>query len=261
MTAPKQPKMKPSERRKARQAENEKEHEARHAVLKGKTPGQRRYINGLRDYGTIIVTGPAGTGKTYCAGTYGAQLYLAGQIKQFILVRPAVEAGEEKHGFLPGDIFKKLAPWAEPLLAVLRKRLGTVKVASMIASGEIRVEPFTYMRGLSWDDAFVILDEAQNTTIPQMKLFTTRIGERCKVIIDGDVKQSDLENRDIYNGLSAVTEIALDRRMEDTILITLTNEDIVRGPVCARWVAAWDDFEATDTLMARVEAETGGFTP
>lgn len=241
-----------SERRNAIQAEKHEEHVEKHSPVQGKTTGQRRYLAALKANGTVVVVGPAGSGKTFIAASYASQMLVAGQIKQIKLVRPAVEAGEEKHGFLPGDINKKLAPWAEPVLAVLRKRLGEARVNAMILSGDIKVEPFTYMRGLSWDDAFVILDEAQNTTVPQMKLFTTRIGERCKVVIDGDVKQSDLHNRDIESGLSALTDIMADRIMEDTALVRLSNDDIVRSDTCKRWVDAWDAYEEVDTNESRI---------
>lgn len=253
MTTPKQPRKTPKQKRVERQEAKAEEHTQNHSPVQGKTPGQRRYLAALKSTGTVVVIGPAGTGKTFIAASLAAQMLIAGQIKQIKLVRPAVEAGEEKHGFLPGDINKKLAPWAEPVLAVLRKRLGDAKVTAMILSGDIKVEPFTYMRGLSWDDAFVILDEAQNTTVPQMELFTTRIGERCKVVIDGDVKQSDLENCGVESGLTALIDIMADRRMEDTVLIRLGVGDIVRGPVCKRWVEAWEDYKEVDTNADRIE--------
>lgn len=252
MSAPRHPastpKKKPSEKRRERQAETEAEFQRTQSPVKGKTPGQRAYLAAIMSAIMTIVVGPAGTGKSYIAACVAAQMLLAGQIKRIVLARPAVEAGEEKHGFLPGDINKKMAPWARPIVDILRKRLGDNRVNAMILSGDLAVEPFTYMRGLTFDDAFIILDEAQNITVPQAKLFTTRIGERTKIVIDGDIShgQNDLEAKGIRSGLRALVEIA--NGMPDVSVVTLTNDDCVRSAMTKQWVEAWDRFEAAPAV-------------
>jgi len=228
-----------AEKRRARQETQAETFQTTQAPVKPKTPGQERYLASLKTNTMTIALGPAGTGKTFLAASLAAQMFKAGQIKQIILVRPAVEAGGEKHGFLPGNIDQKLAPWAEPIVAVLRKRLGDAAIKAMIGAKTLRVEPFTYMRGLTFEDAFVILDEAQNTTVEQMKLFTTRIGENTKVVIDGDIEQTDLE---LCNGLQAVIAIANAARMEDVAVVRLTERDIVRSALTARWVKGWKTY-------------------
>lgn len=235
------PRKSKADKRRERQEVAHEEHQRTQSPVKPKTPGQTRYWASLKANVMTVALGPAGTGKTFLAASLAAQMFKAGQIEQIILVRPAVEAGGEKHGFLPGDINAKLAPWAEPIIAILRKRLGDAAIKLMIQHRKLRIEPFTYMRGLTFDNAFVILDEAQNTTVEQMKLFTTRIGENTKVVIDGDIEQTDLA---ICNGLQAVIDIAHREHMDDVGVVRLTDRDIVRSAMTAKWVKGWKAFEA-----------------
>jgi phosphate starvation-inducible PhoH-like protein len=231
-----------SEKRQERQAVKAEENIVRCAPVRGRTPGQNRYLAALKSSVMTIAIGPAGTGKTFMAASYAAEMFIAGKIKQIILVRPAVAAGGEEHGFLPGDLKKKLAPWTAPVMAVLRQKMGNGKVDALIAADLIRVEPFTYMRGLTFSDAFVLLDEAQNATTEQMKLFTTRIGENCKVVIDGDIEQAT-DLGPVTSGLHAVISIAHSQRLEDVEVVTLTVRDIVRSGMTKAWVQGWHAHE------------------
>lgn len=158
--------------------------------LEGKTETQKRYINAIKNFQLTFATGPAGTGKTYIAASLAAQALLAGSIEQIILTRPAVEAGESL-GFLPGELEEKFDPYLQPFLDVLNRRLGKSHVDCLVKSEKILAVPLAYMRGRTFRDAFVILDEGQNTSPVQMKMFLTRIGENCKVVVNGDLDQQD----------------------------------------------------------------------
>ncbi len=245
MTAPKTPRMKPAEKRRARQEAVAEEQQTR-APVSGKTPGQKRYLASIKSNTVTIAMGPAGTGKTFIASSYAAELIMVGSIKRIFLCRPAVEAGDEKIGFLPGDMQKKMAPWTAPIMAVLKMKLGGGKVDEMIRQGLIEVVPFAYMRGLNFDEAFVILDEAQNTTPLQMKLFTTRIGKDSKVVINGDVEQTDMKMS--VTGLDAAIRIAKHREMAGVSVVTLKVEDIVRSEQTRQWVEGFNWFEGAGQL-------------
>ena len=174
------------------------------APLEARTPAQQRYIDAIRRHSLTFGIGPAGTGKSYCAGALAAQALEAGQIDRIILTRPAVEAGEQL-GFLPGDLDEKFAPYIDAFRDILNARLGAGTVEYCLRHGRIQASPLAFMRGKTFDErSFVVLDEAQNTTPAQMKLFLTRIGEGARVVVNGDVRQSDVRGR---NGL----EDAIDR--------------------------------------------------
>ncbi|WP_086934447.1 PhoH family protein [Agarilytica rhodophyticola] len=173
------------------------------APLKPRTSAQKAYINAIKNNMLTFGIGPAGTGKSYCAGALAAEALESGSIERIILTRPAVEAGENL-GFLPGDLDEKFAAYIDAFRDILNERLGAGTVNYCLRHGRIVAAPLAYMRGKTFnEDTFVILDEAQNTTPEQMKMFLTRIGENCKVVVNGDVKQSDIKGR---NGLSDAIE-------------------------------------------------------
>ncbi|PCK09339.1 MAG: phosphate starvation-inducible protein PhoH [Alteromonadaceae bacterium] len=171
--------------------------------LKARTPAQQRYINAIETHNLTFGLGPAGTGKSYCAGALAAQALDSGRIERIILTRPAVEAGESL-GFLPGSLDEKFAAYIDAFRDILNERLGAGTVNYCIRHGRIVAAPLAYMRGRTFgQDTFVILDEAQNTSAAQMKMFLTRIGEDCRVVVNGDIYQSDIRGP---NGLADAVE-------------------------------------------------------
>jgi phosphate starvation-inducible PhoH-like protein len=171
--------------------------------LMAQTPAQQRYISAIRNHCLTFGIGPAGTGKSYCAAALAAEALESGQIERIILTRPAVEAGEQL-GFLPGAVDEKFAVYIEAFRDILNERLGAGTVDYCIRRGRIIAAPLAFMRGKTFSNKnFVILDEAQNTSVAQMKMFLTRIGEHCKVVVNGDVKQSDIRGS---NGLADAIE-------------------------------------------------------
>jgi phosphate starvation-inducible PhoH-like protein len=200
---------------------------------------QAEYMEAIRTKDQVFTLGPAGTGKTYIASAMAADALLAGEIKKIILTRPAVTV-EEDHGFLPGDISSKMAPWVVPFMEVLRERMGPARFKSANRSGEIEVVPLAFMRGRTLKDAYVILDEAQNTTIGQIKMFLTRMGDGAKVLVNGDVLQDDLD--DNPSGLSYVLEI-IDSLDLDIPIIEFDATDVIRSGICKVWVDAFERYE------------------
>lgn len=189
-----------------------------------RTSAQKSYVNAIRSSCLTFGLGPAGTGKSYCAGALAAQAMLDGQIERIIITRPAVEAGESL-GFLPGDIEEKFSAYIDAFLDILNTRLGAGTVKYLMRHGRIVAAPLAYMRGRTFaSDTFVILDEAQNTTPSQMKMFLTRIGEDCKVVINGDVKQSDISGK---NGLADAVERL--RGVATVAIHEFDRDDIVRS--------------------------------
>jgi phosphate starvation-inducible PhoH-like protein len=171
--------------------------------LRAKTPSQQQYINAIEHHCLTFGVGPAGTGKSYCAGALAAKALESGQIERIILTRPAVEAGEQL-GFLPGAVDEKFAVYIDAFRDILNERLGAGTVDYCLRHGRIVAAPLAFMRGKTFNSkTFVILDEAQNTSVAQMKMFLTRIGEGCKVVINGDIKQSDIRGT---NGLADAVE-------------------------------------------------------
>lgn len=179
--------------------------------LKARTPAQQTYINAIKNNALTFGIGPAGTGKSYCAGALAAQALESGEVERIIITRPAVEAGENL-GFLPGGLDEKFAVYIDAFRDILNERLGSGTVDYCLRHGRIVAAPLAFMRGKTFDEkTFVILDEAQNTTLSQMKMFLTRIGERCKVVINGDIKQSDIRGQsglaDAVNRLQGVNNV------------------------------------------------------
>jgi len=197
---------------------------------------QAEYIHALETQSQVFALGPAGTGKTFIAASMAAISYLRNRVKRIILTRPAVGLGGESLGFLPGKLEAKMAPWTQPVMEILEEGIGKQGVFDAIREGNIVVEAFQHMRGRTYRDAFVILDEAQNTTPEQMKAFVTRIGDGSIVVIDGDVEQSDLGPR---NGLSMAVRM-VEQYGIDAGVVTFTSEDVVRSDICKQWVQAFE---------------------
>ncbi|MGL6073928.1 MAG: PhoH family protein [Fimbriiglobus sp.] len=205
--------------------------------LRPRTDGQGRYIQALKNHEIVLAVGPAGTGKTYLAVAYAVSLLRSGAVKKLVLVRPAVEAGE-RLGFLPGDLISKINPYLRPLFDSLNDILDAELVKKYMESDIIEILPLAYMRGRTLSNACIILDEGQNATVSQMKMFLTRMGFNSRIIVTGDMTQTDLP-RTIRSGLlDAVQRL---RNVEGICIMHLDETDIVRNPLVAKIVKAYDD--------------------
>ena len=218
--------------------------------VKPKTMGQKQYVDLIRKKMIVFGIGPAGTGKTYLAMSMAIQAFKSGEVSRIILTRPAVEAGE-KLGFLPGDMKEKLDPYLQPLYDALNDMIPPAKLQKYIEEGTVQIAPLAYMRGRTLDNAFVILDEAQNTTLPQIKMFLTRMGRNAKFIVTGDVTQIDLPRRS-DSGLTRAMEIL--RGVEGIGIVEFDRRDIVRHPLVKQIVEAFDRSAAVEAAPA---PETG----
>lgn len=207
--------------------------------VKPKTVGQKQYVDMIRKKMIVFGVGPAGTGKTYLAMSMAIQAFKNGEVNRIILTRPAIEAGE-KLGFLPGDLQSKIDPYLRPLYDALYQIMGAESYLHNSEKGLIEVAPLAYMRGRTLDNAFIILDEAQNTTPAQMKMFLTRIGFGSKVIITGDQSQKDLPAGTV-SGLDAAERIL--KRIDDIGFCYLTSSDVVRHPLVQKIVEAYEKYE------------------
>ena len=222
------------------QAQDEVVIKTRRGIIKGRSPNQRLYLNNIRDHDISFGIGPAGTGKTYLAVASAVVALEQNRVRRLVLVRPAVEAGE-KLGYLPGDLVQKVDPYLRPLYDALYEMLGFDQVMKFMEKNVIEVAPLAFMRGRSLNEAFIILDEAQNTTIEQMKMFLTRIGFNSKAVITGDITQIDLPQGKT-SGLRHVIDILKD---ETGISFTFFNSrDVVRHPLVARILNAYERSEA-----------------
>lgn len=210
-------------------------------AIRAKTIGQREYVQAIRTRDLVFCIGPAGTGKTYLAVVLAIQAMKSGSAKRIILTRPAVEAGESL-GFLPGDLKEKVDPYLRPLYDALHDVLGTEQTDRLIERGVIEIAPLAYMRGRTLDDAFVILDEAQNTTKAQMKMFLTRLGFGSKMVITGDKTQIDLP-KGMESGL-IVTEKILGK-VSDICFQYLEQGDVVRHPLVAKIIEAYEEEQSS----------------
>ena len=209
---------------------------ARGKPVKCKTVGQKAYVSAIRANTVTFGVGPAGTGKTYLAVCLAVAAYKAKQVEKIILTRPAVEAGE-KLGFLPGDLQTKVDPYLRPLYDALQEMFGMETYARLMEKGVIEVAPLAYMRGRTLSGAFVILDEAQNATREQMKMFLTRLGDGSKMVVTGDLTQTDLPEGKT-SGLRHAVNLLKD--VEDIGVITLSERDVVRHPLVMRIVRAYE---------------------
>ena len=196
-----------------------------------KTTKQKEFLDALKVSNQVFVLGPAGTGKTYVTATYAADLYTTKQIDKIVITRPHVAVGKEL-GFLKGDLTEKTMPWALPVLDVLEKHLGKGTVETGIKNGNIEMAPLALMRGRSFDNAFIIVDETQNITTHELKMLLTRVGEGTTIVLNGDVQQSDLKEAD---GLSKVIHLAK-KYMLPVPIIEFGVEDIIRSDITAMWV-------------------------
>jgi phosphate starvation-inducible PhoH-like protein len=205
--------------------------------VRPRTDGQARYVRAMRDHDLTLCIGPAGTGKTYLAVAMAVSHLRQGAVKKIVLVRPAVEAGE-RLGFLPGDIAQKVNPFLRPLLDALNDMMDHEQVKRYMENDIIEIVPLAYMRGRTLNRAVIILDEGQNTTVPQMKMFLTRMGEGSKIIVTGDVTQVDLPRQTRSGLIDAVHRL---RDIERIALVYLDENDIVRHPLVQRIVRAYED--------------------
>ena len=208
-------------------------------TIRPKTANQKRYVDAIEDHTITFGIGPAGTGKTYLAMAMAVAALNAKKINRIILTRPAVEAGEHL-GFLPGTLSEKIDPYLRPLFDALHDMIDIDSIPRLMQSGVIEVAPLAYMRGRTLNDAFVILDEAQNTTPEQMKMFLTRLGFGSKMVVTGDVTQIDLPNGQ-NSGLRVIREILKD--IDDIAFLELTAEDVVRHRLIGDIVKAYDKFD------------------
>jgi phosphate starvation-inducible PhoH-like protein len=213
---------------------------ARGKQIKCKTVGQKEYVESIRNNTVVFGVGPAGTGKTYLAVCLAVAAFKSKQAEKIILTRPAVEAGE-KLGFLPGDLQEKVDPYLRPLYDALQELLGVETYAKLMERGTIEVAPLAYMRGRTLSNAFIILDEAQNTTKEQMKMFLTRMGEGSKIVVTGDVTQMDLPDGK-ESGLIHATNIL--EGVEGVGICRLTAKDVVRHPLVMRIINAYEKDES-----------------
>ena len=209
--------------------------------LKAKTLGQKKYIDSISKNTVVLGVGPAGTGKTYLAVAMAVAAYRAKLVDRIILTRPAVEAGE-KLGFLPGDLQAKIDPYLRPLYDALFDMLGAESYQKYLERGDIEIAPLAYMRGRTLDDSFIILDEAQNTTPEQMKMFLTRLGFRSKMVVTGDITQIDLPDGK-QSGLKEAMRV-LDG-VEDVAICRFSEKDVVRHELVQRIIAAYEQFDKT----------------
>lgn len=203
--------------------------------LKAKTPSQAQYIAAIKAHKLTFGIGPAGTGKSYCAGALAAEELESRRIERIVITRPAVEAGENL-GFLPGDLHEKFDPYFDAFRDCLNERLGKGVVDCGLKNGRIVVSPMAYLRGKTFNDAFVVLDEAQNCTHSQLKMFLTRIGENCRVVVNGDIRQSDIGHK---SGL----QDAIDRlaALESVYVHEFEHEDIVRSGLVKEIIQCYEN--------------------
>ena len=225
--------------------------------IKPKTIGQKEYIDAIKKRMIVFGVGPAGTGKTYLAMAMAINAFKNNEVNRIILTRPAIEAGE-KLGFLPGDMQSKVDPYLRPLYDALYQIMGAESFQHNMEKGLIEVAPFAYMRGRTLDNSFIILDEAQNTTPAQMKMFLTRIGFGSKVVITGDLTQKDLPH-DQASGMDTALKVL--RNVEEIGICRLTSSDVVRHPLVQKIVKAYDEYEnrkLTDGGNKTVSADKSG---
>ena len=208
--------------------------------VKPKTVGQKQYIDAIRKNMVVFGLGPAGTGKTYLAMAMAITAFKNNEVQRIIVTRPAIEAGE-KLGFLPGDLQSKIDPYLRPLYDALYQIMGADTFLHNAEKGLIEVAPLAYMRGRTLDNAYIILDEAQNTTPAQMKMFLTRIGFGSKVIITGDLSQRDLP-KDVLSGLDVAVKVLKD--IDGISFIRLSSDDVVRHPLVQKIVRAYEVYES-----------------
>lgn len=225
---------KPTGKRVSRYKKADEEGAARLSSLTPFNDNQGIYIDAFDKHNQIIVLGPSGTGKTYIAAVMAANLYATKKISKIIITRPAVSVGKSL-GALPGDLHDKFGPWLSPILSVLEEKLGKGVVETGIKNGNIQMAPLEYMRGASYKDALILADEAQNLDIAQFKMLVTRIGEGSTLVMNGDIRQSDIKEQ---SGLSKAIHLAKKYNI-DAAVIEFTLDDVVRSDICKQWLTAF----------------------
>ena len=208
---------------------------ANRIILEAKNKNQGSYINAIKHHNQVLVLGPAGTGKTYIPAVLAAKAYLRGDISKIIITRPKIEVDNEDWGALPGTLHKKTAVWAYPVVEILEECMGKGRMIDAQRSGDIEVLPLAFMRGRTLQNAFCILDEAQNTSVNQMKMFVTRIGEHSKVIINGDIAQKDVRGE---SGLGWALDMMRKYSYLPAKLVEFGIDDVARSKACAMWIKA-----------------------
>ena len=223
--------------------------------VKPKTLGQKQYVDAIRDHMIVFGIGPAGTGKTYLAMAMAITAFKNNEVGRIILTRPAIEAGE-KLGFLPGDLQSKVDPYLRPLYDALYQIMGAESFVKNMEKGLIEVAPLAYMRGRTLDNAYIILDEAQNTTPAQMKMFLTRIGFGSKVIVTGDASQKDLLP-DAKSGLDVAVRVL--SKIDDIAFCRLSSKDVVRHPLVQKIVRAYETYETAEKKRSEPKARNRNY--
>jgi len=226
---------------------------SRGRTIRAKTLGQKRYVDAIDRHTIVFGIGPAGTGKTYLAMAKAVRALQSKDVNRIILTRPAVEAGESL-GFLPGTLSEKIDPYLRPLYDALHDMIDPESIPRLLAAGTIEVAPLAYMRGRTLNDAFVVLDEAQNTSPEQMKMFLTRLGFGSKIVVTGDVTQIDLPSG-TTSGLRIVRDILVD--IPDVHFCELTHHDVVRHKLVGKIVQAYDTYETAQAEINPVKRRTG----
>lgn len=224
---------------------------ARGKIIRPKTLGQKKYVDAIKRSSIVFGVGPAGTGKTYLAVALAVYALKNKEIDKIILTRPAVEAGE-KLGFLPGDMNEKVDPYLRPLFDALQEMMGQDAYLRHIERGSIEIAPLAYMRGRTLSNSFIILDEAQNTTKEQMKMFLTRMGENSRIVVTGDVTQIDLP-KNVKSGMIDAIEV-LDG-VEGIEIVKLTAKDVVRHELVTRIIQAYEKAESATAKVAKEESD------
>ncbi len=222
---------------------------ARGKIIRPKTLGQKKYVDAIKKYSVVFGVGPAGTGKTYLAVALAVYALKNKEIDKIILTRPAVEAGE-KLGFLPGDLNEKVDPYLRPLFDALQEMMGQESYLRHIERGSIEIAPLAYMRGRTLSNSFIILDEAQNTTKEQMKMFLTRMGENSRIVVTGDVTQIDLP-KNVKSGMVDAIEVL--EGVEGIEIVKLTAKDVVRHELVTRIIQAYEKAESARAKAAKDE--------
>ena len=221
-------------KRRTRRAKTKFDDNKSRVDLVPRNENQAKYIEALSSADQVIVFGPAGTGKTYVVSTFAAHAYHMNEVNKVVITRPHIPVGKDI-GFLPGTLEEKSAPWALPVLDVLERHLGKGVVETALKNGNIEVAPLALMRGRSFDDTFVICDEAQNITLPELKMLVTCIGEGSTLVLNGDIQQSDLKEGD---GLSKIIHLTK-KHMLPIPIIEFTLDDIVRSDICKLWITTF----------------------